>query len=440
MLVSLVISFALAFLIRNNLGFLGSANQEKRIDKIYRECIEGLEGDLMNRSLTDETECKEVLSRYRYLVGYEFYLVDEEGNVVAATADGIQKINSAYICDGMKKYSVSKQDKNVFQMQGFDYLKDDIYLFYNYLNYDKNDTGMVFGALAGAIFCFFLLVWGRISYISKIRAAVAGITEGEPGCRAACRYNNELRALAEDINRMADTLEEEEHKKSEFLTNISHDIRTPLTTILGYLEMIKEEKYDSKEEMQEYLSAMQRKGKFLASMLEDFFQYSKLQSGDIKINYIDFELNELLRQFCEDEVEEFAQKSLELKIELCEGDTLCSGDTELLARVVNNLLTNALKYSKEDTKVTIRSFTEEKNHKHYVGFCVKNISKEKIEEAQLGLLFDRLYKCDAARSGGGSGLGLSIVKSIVKLHHGYVEAAIEGEALAVSVYLRGKSV
>lgn len=439
MLISLFLSFTFAFLIRNRVGYFGKTNEEKRISKIYEECIGTLEEELMDISLENETDREKVLSEYRYLVGYEFYLVDAQGNVLNATIDDVKKIDSADIYDGMKRYSVSTQDENVFQIQGCDYLKEGIYLFYHYLKYDENDTGMVFGALAGSIIIFFFLIWGRISYISKIRAAVSGITAGEQGSRVPARYNNELGALAEDINKMAETLEEEEQKKNEFLTNISHDIRTPLTTILGYLEMLKEEKYDSKEEMQEYIDIMQRKGNFLASMLEDFFQYSKLQSEDIKIDCIDFELNELLRQFYEDELEEFARNSLELKIELSEESTLCSGDTDLLARVVNNLLMNALKYAKEHTQVQIKSFIEEKNQSRCVGFCVRNVPKEPVTEEQVKLLFERLYKCDAARSEGGSGLGLSIVKSIVRLHRGFVEAYLDGKEIVFVVYLRSES-
>lgn len=435
MILSLIISFTVAFLIRNYTGDFGKPDEEKRIHKIYQECIGIIEEDLLDISLKDASKREEVMDRYRYLVGYEFYLVDAQGNVIDATTDDVVKLNHADIYDGMKHYSVSDQDKNVFQIQGCDYLKEGIYLFYHYLKYDENDTGMVFGALVGAILFFFLLIWGRVSYISNIRNTVSQITEGNLDSRVTYRYNNELRALAEDINTMAGTLAEEEHNKNEFLTNISHDIRTPLTTILGYLEMIKEEKYSSKEEMQKYLRIMQRKGEFLASMLEDFFQYSKLQSQDVKMECIDFEINELLRQFYEDEWKEFAGQSLDLAIDLTEESTLCSGDPDLLARVVNNLLTNALKYSKENTKVTLKSYVEEKNHSRFICFCVKNIPQNKISSEQVKLLFERLYKCDAARSEGGSGLGLSIVKSIVKLHHGFVEAYVSGEELVIAVSL-----
>ena len=436
MILSLLISFGIAFLLRNNIGYAGHTDEERRVRKIYKECIGTLESDLMNIPLNREEERKAILEQYRYLVGYEIYLVDSKVNVIDSTISGVRQINRAEVYDGMRNYSVSGQDENVFRIQGCDYLKEETYLYYTYLKYDENDTGMVFGALAGSIICFFLLIWGRISYISKIRNAVSRITEGELGYRVSYRYNNELCALAEDINTMAKTLEAEEKKKNEFLTNISHDIRTPLTTILGYIEMMKEKKYDSQEEMQQYLDIMQRKGNFLASMLEDFFQYSKLQSQDIKLVCTDFELNEMLRQFYEDEVGEFAEKALDLEIDLSEENTLCNGDTDLLARVVSNLLSNAMKYSKKNTKVMLRSFTKEKAQNQYVGFCVSNVPKEEISEEQMKLLFERLYKCDAARSGGGSGLGLSIVKSIVRLHHGLVEVYRKEEEIVFEVSLK----
>lgn len=435
MIISLLISFAGSFFIRNRMGHLQKTDEEKRFHKIYEECIGNLEEELMNYSLEDEHGRKEILARYCYLVGYTFYLVDKYGNVIDATVNDVIAINGTEIYDGMKKYSASNQDKNIFQIQGCDYLKEGIYLYYTYLKYDENDTGMVFGALTGSILCFFLLIWGRISYISKIRTAVARITDGDLNHRISYKYHNELCSLAEDINKMAETLAQEEKKRNEFMTNVSHDIRTPLTTILGYLEMIQEEKYESKEEMQGYLSIMKRKGDFLASMLEDFFQYSKLQSGDVKMECVDFELNELLRQLYEDEVEEFVQNSLELEIDLCEQNTSCHGDTELLARVVNNLLSNTLKYSKENTKVMIKSFVENK----FVCFHVKSTPRDIISQEKIELLFERQYKCNAARSGEGSGLGLTIVKSIVKLHSGAVSADMEGEDIIFTVSLTAKS-
>lgn len=431
MLISLLISFSVAFLIRNQTGLFHTMNENERIRKIYDECVQQLEEQLLRIPLSDEQESEAVLNNYRYLVGYAFYLVDSKGNVLTATENDVKAIDATQIYDGMKTYSTSGLDDNVFRMQGCDYLKDDVYLYYSYLRFDENDTGMVFGALAGAILCFFLLIWGRISYISRIRTAVAGITAGNLSYRITCQYHNELRALSEEINEMAEALETEDKKRNEFLTNISHDIRTPLTTILGYLEMIREEKYGTREEMQGYLDIMKRKGDFLASMLEDFFQYSKLQSGDIQMDCMEFELNEMLRQFYEDEVDEFVQNSLHLQISLCEQNTKLYGDTELIARVINNLLSNALKYSRRNTTIIMKSFLDNQS----VCFMVKNTPKEPVSREQLVLMFERQYKCNAARSEGGSGLGLTIVRNIIRLHGGSVYAELEGEDIVFTVML-----
>lgn len=315
-------------------------------------------------------------------------------------------------------------------------MKNGYYLYYTYLYYDENDTGMVAGVLIGSVICFFFLIWGRISYISTIRLSVGKMTQGDLGARVPYHYKNELRGLAEDINQMAESLEDEEQKKNEFLTNISHDIRTPLTTILGYLNMIKNNNYDSEEALQGYLGIMEHKGKFLSSMLEDFFQYSKLASNDISINYTKLDLNELLRQIQEDEEEGFLRKELKLELQLYKEPIYCMGDAELLARVAGNLLSNAEKYSRVNTSVIIKSSTEKVDHVSYCVFSVSNVPKESITEEEVSRLFERLYKRDNARKEEGSGLGLSIANNIIKFHGGKIEGHIVGEGLLFRVYIR----
>ena len=294
---------------------------------------------------------------------------------------------------------------------------------------------MVATALLGALVCFLLLIWGRISYISRIRASVAEIAGGNLSCRVPCCYKNELCGLAEDINYMADTLENEEQKKNEFLTNISHDIRTPLTTILGYMEMLREEKYDSREERDSYLKIMERKGEFLSTMLEDFFQYSKLESNDRNLELFQIELNELLRQLYEDEEAEFTDRNLQLQLQLYEHAIPIMADMELIVRVVNNLLENAKKYAKVNSVVKLKTGVIQKKNETYGYFTIGNIPREQIAEGEVEQLFERLYKRDSARSEEGSGLGLSISKSIVKLHGGKLLAYLEGEYIIFKVIL-----
>lgn len=420
-----------------NQGIGLDLNSTYRISTIYSENITELEKELNSSNLNNHTELQQLLDiKYSFKVGYSFYVVDAAGTVVAGSNKGTLAIDKSEIIDGKKEYSNSKTDKNVFKISGCDYLKDGYFLYYVYLRYGQDDTGMLVYALAGALLCFFLLIWGRISYISKIKASVAIIAEGDLTHRAPLKYRNELRDLAEDINFMASELEKEDQKRSEFLTNISHDIRTPLTTILGYIDMIKKEKYDSKEEMNKYINIIERKGLFLATMMEDFFQYSKLTSKDIALNYENLELNELARQLFEDEESGFEERSLKLELELSNEPVYIYGDSDLLARAVNNLLSNSLKYSKTNTVVKIKISKEKLNNVNYGVFSLTNVPKEPISEEEVDSFFERLYKKDQSRSDEGSGLGLSIVKDIVKLHGGILKGYKEKEGLIFKLFIK----
>lgn len=437
MLLSLVIAFTAAFLIRNTgVGFHRNSKEE-RIEQRYKECIDKLEESFAACDLRDTKAVNMLMQQnYNYMVGYTFALVDENGCVISSSTPGIGTIDEKWIKNGIREYQVSEEDTNIFKITGCDNIKKGYYLYYSYLYFDENDTGMVAGALLGAVCCFFFLIWGRISYISQIRKSVGKMAQGDLGERISCRYRNELRELAEDINQMAESLENEEQRKNEFMTNISHDIRTPLTTMLGYLNMVKNRNYDSEDVLQQYISIMERKGKFLAAMLEDFFQYSKLASHDIEMKCMELNLNELLRQISEDEEAEFQEKELELELQLEQEPAFCEGDAELLARVVNNLLSNAQKYSRKGTKVYIKSGHERNGHTNYAVFSVSSIPDQSMTEEEITKLFERLYKKDPARKEEGSGLGLSIARQIMKLHGGRMEGKMEGERLIFKAYIR----
>jgi len=428
-LISLVISLTAAIMIKNQ-GIGLYSNSTYRINNIYSESITGLEKDLNSSNLSNYPELQQLLDgKYSFKVGYSFYVVDTTGTVVAGSNKGLLAIDMNEIIDGKKEYSNSQTDNNVFKISGCDYLKDGYFLYYVFLRYGQDDTGMLVYALIGSLICFLLFIWGRISYISKIKTSVAIIAEGDLTHRAPLKYRNELRDLAEDINFMTSELEKEDQKRSEFMTNISHDIRTPLTTILGYIEMIKKEKYDSKEEMNKYINIIERKGLFLKTIMEDFFQYSKLTSKDIVLNYENLELNELARQLFEDEESGFEERSLKLELELSNEPVYIYGDSDLLARAVNNLLSNSLKYSKPNTVVKIKISKEKLNNVNYGIFSLSNVPKEPISEAEVDSFFERLYKKDQSRSEEGSGLGLSIVKDIIKLHGGTIKGYKEKEEL-----------
>lgn len=412
-------------------------SREYRINKVYSDTINGLEKDLKNCNLEDSLSIQEILkNKYSFDIGYSFYVINSSGKVTAGTNKGIISVDKSEIINGKREYSESKADKNVFKLIGCDKLSEGYYLYYVFLKYGEDDTELVFYALIGSIICFLLFIWGRISYITKIKSVAVKIASGDLTQRVPVKYSDELRELAEGVNFMASKLENEDKRKNEFLTNISHDIRTPLTTILGYVDMLRRRKYDSDEEMNKYLDIIKRKGVFLASMMEDFFEYSKLASKDVTLNSQQIELNELARQLYDDEVNNFSDRSLKLKMELSKEPISVVCDCELILRAINNLISNSLKYSKPDTVVFMKISNEKIEDESYGVFTLKNIPKELIVKEEVKHFFDRLYKKDSARSEEGSGLGLSIVKNIVRLHDGKIISYVDGEYITFKLALK----
>ncbi|MBW9144371.1 HAMP domain-containing histidine kinase [Clostridium sp. CM028] len=436
-LIAFVISFLSSAMIKDKGVGIYNKNPTLRINNIYDKCIPNLEKELKNSNLSNNIALKQLINdKYSYNQGYSFYIVDQRGNVIVQNSKGVQVIDKNELKDGKREYSVPSKYKKDFRVSGCEYLKDGYFLYYVYLGYGNGDSMMMLWALIGFVIIFFILVWGRVSYISKMKFSVQIIAKGNLSHRVPIHYNNELRELAEGINFMASELEKEDRKRSEFLTNISHDLRTPLTTILGYIDILKKDKYNSKEELSKYISIIERKGVYLRTMLEDFFQYSKLTSKDIILNFENLELNELGRQIFEDEASGFDENSLKLEVELSKEPVYINGDPDLIGRAVNNIISNALKYSKINTVVKIKIFKEELNSISYGVFCVSNVPRETVSEAEVDSFFERLYKKDKSRHEEGSGLGLSIVKDIVKLHEGIIKGFKEKEEVVFKLFIK----
>ncbi len=252
------------------------------------------------------------------------------------------------------------------------------------------------------------------------------IAEGNYDHRIPFELRGDLSRVVTSINGLVDStvaaIEDErriEQSKDELITNVSHDIRTPLTSIIGYLGLIEDGQYQTDEEILKYTHTAYVKAKQMKSLVEDLFEYTKVRQPTVPINMISFDMVQLIEQLAADFELEADKKGIEIEVVTKEKQLLMDGDTEKLVRVFNNLFTNAFKYGKGATKLVIQL---EKVGTEAV-IVVKNNGAE-IPKYALDSLFDRFYRVEESRNQatGGTGLGLAITQGIVALHGGYIYA------------------
>ena len=292
---------------------------------------------------------------------------------------------------------------------------------------------------------FFKLIDFTIEYIRKLRRSIQQVTSGNYGVQCEVEYDDELGSLAANINVLSKTLlakekeseklkEKEraaldiernaERQKNELITNVAHDLRTPLTTIVGYLELIKDDTALSKEDVHKYSGIAYEKSIRLQEMMDDLFEFTKLDNADIKLNKSMINLSGLIMQMTDEFYPSFKDCNITPIMNLPEEDIYVQGDGQLLARVFDNLISNALKYGYHNTDLKIEVSGDEK----YATVKVINHG-DTIAPEDLPLLFNKFYRTDSSRNSktGGTGLGLAITKNIVDLHHGDISVTSDDQ-------------
>lgn len=200
--------------------------------------------------------------------------------------------------------------------------------------------------------------------------------------------------------------------KSELITNVSHDLKTPLTAIITYVNLLKDEKLTD-EQRKEYLDTLERKSFRLKILIEDLFEVSKATSGNVTLHYMDIDICNLVKQVALEMSDKLSESQLEIRMDLPTVKIICSLDSQKTYRIYANLFQNICKYSLPNTRVYVNGTITEKE----IIISLKNISAIEItvEPTQLT---DRFVRGDASRNTEGSGLGLAIVKSFVELQGG----------------------
>lgn len=226
----------------------------------------------------------------------------------------------------------------------------------------------------------------------------------------------------------------EKHRK-ELISNLSHDLRTPLSSVLGYSEMLKNGIYDNVEEQSQYIDIIYRKSVYMEKLLTELLDYSRLELGTIRLQKQKMDITELLREILIEYYPEIEKNHYELELEIPEYPIIGIWDKEKIGRVFRNLIDNALKYGMDGKKLRIALEEREKNSKLYLEIMDygKGIPSKEIPHVK-----EQFYRADRARNSkqGGMGLGLFIVQEIVKLHNGsfHIESK-EQQGTRISIQL-----
>lgn len=294
---------------------------------------------------------------------------------------------------------------------------------------NENFVGIFFCLLFGVVvftITFILLERKRTKSIIDIYKAIERITDGDFTNEIKIDNSDEFSMIADNINimqvRIVELIQSEresEKSKNELITNIAHDLRTPLTSILGYLEILETNPRLSDEQRKNYLNIAYEKSKKLGSLIEDLFSYTKLSVGSLNVNLDEFDIVKLLSQLLDEMYPLFEKESLNYEFVSNVNEMFVCADSKLIARLFENLINNAIKYGKDGKKIILR-FNQLNNEVYEV--YVLNYG-EIIPRDALTKLFDRFYRVDKSRNSkiAGTGLGLAIAKNIVELHNGKIE-------------------
>lgn len=228
-----------------------------------------------------------------------------------------------------------------------------------------------------------------------------------------------VNALVDSAVQSMDDERKIEKSKDELITNVSHDLRTPLTSIIGYLGLIEDKQYHSEEDILKYTHTAYEKAKQMKNLVEDLFEYTKVQQHGAPVNIMQIDLNQLLEQLTASFELEGQHRGIEITSHVEPNPLMLEADPEKLGRVFSNLVANAFKYGNGASYIKLVACQDGDQVEVRVSNDGTPIPAQSIEH-----LFERFYRAEASRSRatGGTGLGLAIVKSIVDLHHGTVKA------------------
>lgn len=271
------------------------------------------------------------------------------------------------------------------------------------------------------ILFFFLFTKPYATYFSEISKGIHHLANGNFNNRVQISSNDEFGTIAEDLNLASEKLQEAvekgefaENSKDQLVVNLAHDLRTPLTSVLGYLDWILKDENLTESQIRHYTSIAYTKSQRLEKLIDGLFEITRMNYGMLPIEKKRIDLGELLLQLNEELYPVFEKNQLTSRMSISP-HLYMDGDGELLARVFENLLSNAIRYGRDGKFIDLNTYTD-------AGFVVVQVVNygDHIPPEELPHIFDMYYTSDPARTQqeGGTGLGLFIAKNIVEQHNG----------------------
>ena len=287
---------------------------------------------------------------------------------------------------------------------------------------------------------FMILQEPYIRYISRISEAVQNILEGDLNTVIDVIGDDEFSSMAANLNHMAADIKklmekerESERTKNELITNVAHDLRTPLTSIIGYLELLAGNQQVPADMQHKYIEIAYGKSRRLQKLIEDLFGFTKLNCGKIAMHVGQIDIVKLLGQLVEEAYPNFLEKGLSYDLQSNVPAKIINADGNLLARLFDNLIGNAIKYGADGKRVLVKIHAEGET----VTVSVTNYGYV-IPADELPLIFNKFYRVEQSRSSstGGTGLGLAIAKEIVDMHGGTISVASDLNGTVFTVKLQ----
>jgi len=280
-----------------------------------------------------------------------------------------------------------------------------------------------------------ILFLSRMGYLNRIMKDTKDMAEGRLNRDVKVMGKSPLAGHAENLNHLREGVRTSMHEqakserlKTELITNVSHDLRTPLTSIITYTDLLKNPDL-TEEERKQYIHILDKKSERLKLLIEDLFEVSKMASGNMELHRTRVDLTQLVQQAVGEHEEDLVQANLDLRMTKPHEPIYAYVDGQKWWRLIDNLIVNVLKYALEGTRVYV---TLKRTAEGDAEFTVKNVAKYEISE-NADELFERFKRADASRHTEGSGLGLAIAQSIVDLHGARMSIEVDGDLFKVIV-------